>query len=517
MRMNPAAKAAEQRARRDHQELRWGANPGSHKILAADVEERTQANVVVIGREKTRAKEEYARRHRNWFGQDLPNGEEPRLVIGLVGVTYAAAVAVALIDVVVSAIIGAATFNLGWLGAATAGALLAVGLTVIFKGICGHLAARFEERPRKAIALLSRALLVVAIPWTVCFFGALYLGRAAAGGEYADTLFNAIITALALLSPLLSALLLVCAGIRGWDRGPFRLYHRLEKVEVDLAEVRRHCKIRHHGDGPGPGEPPSEKNTPPAARAAAVLLATLLLPAITFAQGIGQIWVDQSGSSEPASVAAALDASFALLPQVTAAAAIREVEVYGFAGDAFDAAPVGKPVQVPPFVPPDCSAGAKKSDRARIFKTPDHDQECAAKIENARKRHEEAFAAEIQRAREELTRHVPSNARRTCLIDLLGGLTMPGRQPVSFAIVITDGVETCEPRGKEAVPQPSRTMDVVFVLVPGRNTSSVVSPRRRFQELKRIWEQRAPWLKAVVPRSGLSAGLFRRDAPALQK
>jgi hypothetical protein len=102
------------------------------------------------------------------------------------------------------------------------------------------------------------------------------------------------------------------------------------------------------------------------------------------------------------------------------------------------------------------------------------------------------------------------------LIDLLARLALPGSGGISFAIVITDGVETCEPASKDVLPAPPGRMNVVFVLVPG-NAGSAVGARRRFQELKRYWEQRAPWLKAVVPGSGLTVDLFRPVAPAPQK
>jgi hypothetical protein len=170
-------------------------------------------------------------------------------------------------------------------------------------------------------------------------------------------------------------------------------------------------------------------------------------------------------------------------------------------------------LRLTPFAPPGCST---RSDRATIFKAPDQAQACASKIEDARNRHKEANAAEIRRGRDELARHTPLRSARTCLIDLLARLALPSSSRIRFAIVITDGVETCEPASKDVLPAAPGTMNVVFVLVPG-NASSAVGARWRFQELQRYWKQRAPWLKAVVPGSGLTVELFRSVAPAPQK
>lgn len=520
MRINQAAKAVEKQLLRDDAELRGSGNLRTRKTLTAEVQERTDLNVAVIRKEKTRAHDEFARRYENATGEALPPEAEPRIVSRFVAVTYIAAGAVALLDAVVSAIIGAATFNIGLTAAAGAGALLAVVLTVIFKGVCGHLASRFQDRPKKALQVLDRALVIVAVPWTACFFGALFLGRFASGGAWSDTLFNILVTALAVLSPLLSALLLVCAGVRGWDRGPVRLYHRLEKIERDLAELQTRCRARPGEEGPAPAAPtaPTSADAPPSSRAAAALLFGLMLIPALRAQPLGQIWVDGSPSPEAAGIARALDSSLALLPQIAQVTQVREVEVYAFAGDSFDAAPVGKPIQIPRFTPPDCTAARQRSERTRIFKAPDQDRDCSQKTDEARKQHDSGVADEIRRARDELARYAPSMPNRTCIVDLLARLGMPASRPIRFAVVITDGIETCEPRARQALAPPPGAIDVVLVIVPdGKKQSSGLSNYRRFEELKALWERRAPWLKAVVPRASLSAELFGRDTPASQK
>jgi hypothetical protein len=517
MRMSPSAAAATKQVRRDLAELGWGGDPDRLQRQREEIEQRIEENAKVIAEEKAAITALYSRQYRRYYSVEPLPDAKPTAALDSAQFTIAAAIIVAVLDVTAAAVIGAATFNLSPEYAAAVGATIALGSTVVFKGVCGHVAASFEEeRPARKLAVLNRVLLAVAILWAVSFFVLLFLGRFASGGDPVDVVFNVVITAFAVLSPLFSALLLICADVRRWGRALVRLHQRLELAERDIEKLRYRCGIRRGGGPPAPGALPPGRTKVLGRGAAALLLVILGSPGDASAQPVGQLWLDQSPSPDVAALAQALNSSLAVLPRVAEITNVREVEFYGFAGDAFDATPAGSPMLFPAFSQPDCSA-KRTSERDRLFKTHGGDRGCTLETDQAREVHDRAAFGETERARAELAQHVPAIPNRTCLVDLLARFSMAGRRPVLFGLIISDGIEACGASGMAQISAPLNGAGIVLVLVPTKKRDLAVSPLRRFLEIKSVWQRRAPWLKSIVPPSGLSADLFGDAVPAPQK
>jgi len=224
------------------------------------------------------------------------------------------------------------------------------------------------------------------------------------------------------------------------------------------------------------------------------------------------LWVDSSlsvaASSERLRAASSV---FALLPEWVASTRCSSWGFYAFGGGSFTDAPFIA-VQFPEPPTGACPVGRPARNDLSVFKGPAEADEqswqkrCEEYRLNEVRMYQQAIETRINEVREKLAAYSPVEPERTCIVDLLQRVR--DSDTTRFAMVITDGTETCLPSFRDLIPAPLAHKLVVMVIISPEKMQKSSSPGMYFSRKRNTWMTLAPWLSAVIPASRINDNTF---------
>jgi hypothetical protein len=300
------------------------------------------------------------------------------------------------------------------------------------------------------------------------------------------------------------AVVVCLAGLLSWAHNHVVLFQQLSNLELGLDELEQTCVALAGRSGIPRFEKP---RLALAATTAAVLMVCFGANAAA-ASECGSLWVDSSlsVSASPERQQAALSA-LVLLPAWVASTRCDLWAFYGFGGSSFTDAPF-MTVKFPQPPAGVCPIQTATRNDLNVFRGPaeaaeqDREKKCEEYRLNEVRIHQQAVDMWLNEVREKLATYSPVAPERTCILDLLQRVR--DSDTTRFALVITDGAETCLPSFRGPLPAPSTHKHVVMVIISPERMQKVSSPGMYFSQMRHIWMTLAPWLSAVIPASRIS-------------
>jgi hypothetical protein len=299
------------------------------------------------------------------------------------------------------------------------------------------------------------------------------------------------------------------AGLLSWAHKHAVTFEQLSDLELELDQLQQTCVTLAVAY---PVNQSLEKRRLALAATTVVALLACFSANAYATSECASLWIDSSLSVADSSVREGAAASaLALLPAWVASTSCVSWGFYAFAGDSFSEAPFIR-VQFPHCPSSICPIPKPARNDLSVFKGPTDAAEqawqkkCEEYRLNETRTYKQAFDARATEVREKLAAYRPVEPERTCLLDLLARLR--DSDETQFAVVITDGVETCLPSFRGPIAGPLTHKAIVMVLISPHKMQKSLSPGIYFSQRRDFWMTLAPWLKAIIPAPRLSENTF---------
>jgi hypothetical protein len=511
---NEMLNSAQQRVKQFRTELGHLGSPEVVASLISEIRAWDESTLAMIATSKDQVESDYATEYARWNGV-APPSKTPVEDSHWGWTLIAGGLGAGLLECCFAGILGGLTFNMALGPAVATGVLVTVLLMFVFKGVWSALTPE-DGRPRKTARTLSQQLLVVFPLWAAAIVFALLLGRSlTAESEFANTIFNSLMTLLSLLSPALAAILFRFGELKNWARVHVKQYRGLEKLEGEVKELDAYCDSVEARLPAGrtkklaPQDPPVSGSGLAAAAALIVLIAGSA--DLRASDCLNQIWIDKSSSPSAVQMESAMGRALELIPSVAQADCGLVWEFYGFASNAASATPFYT-VRLPERPVDSCPAQARAGEMGVLFRAVALAQEKKRRLacDDARKRANDAYQAEIARQLNEArakSAHLsaPDDSDRTCIVDLLSRVRTT-RGSVGRVLILTDGEETCV-LSPGLIEGPTANRMVVMAIVAKQTQRRYESPGQYYTRVADGWLKLAPWLSVTAP-YGITPAIF---------
>jgi hypothetical protein len=329
---------------------------------------------------------------------------------------------------------------LGWIVSASIGFAVAALTAMSMKGAIGWFQGYFSERPKEARDLAVRALVVLGSIAIVCL--AIIFVTRGLGLHLIAMAFPIATGVLAIVLPLLAAVLFGVSDLYRWSTMHTQDYRELDGVKREITELREHAeRMLPTFAGPRGGVLGAVAKI--GAGILLVISAHFTGAEITPAnaapkqQPHAEVWFDATVSTELDEERSVGTQIAREVPALTARYGVKLWQVFTFTDEPWRSDPLLSE-GVPPYPMVECAA---PTEAARVFRSQQDDGECASKKTQATGDHRAALKRMASRLEAAVSKIQERTARCTALIDLL---MRAGSSPeAKLIVVVTDAGETC--------------------------------------------------------------------------